>query len=128
MSSMVSALASVQMAQIAQTYSWLRAMSGGKLTQEQVTAGDEIIEKAGLETLPNSLVTNLNLALQGNGIFPKKDMNLFVDLKVSGIRHIWIQAVYRLSGSEQSNIQMARLSEWVIPAHVLKQKNGSKRL
>lgn len=39
-----------QSQQIAQAYSWLRAMSGGKLTQSQVEAGDQIIEKNGLET------------------------------------------------------------------------------
>lgn len=36
--------------QIAQAYSWLRAMSGGKLTQEQVEAGDAIIALNGLPT------------------------------------------------------------------------------
>lgn len=36
--------------QIAQAYSWLRAMSGGKLTQSQVDAGDQVIAKNGLET------------------------------------------------------------------------------
>ncbi|MEX5367395.1 lysozyme [Acinetobacter haemolyticus] len=39
-----------QSQQIAQAYSWLRAMSGGKLTQSQVDAGDQIIAKNGLET------------------------------------------------------------------------------
>lgn len=39
-----------QSQQIAQAYSWLRAMSGGKLTQAQVDAGDQIIAKNGLET------------------------------------------------------------------------------
>ncbi len=34
---------------IAQVYSWLRTMSGGKLTQAQVTAGDQIIDKNGLD-------------------------------------------------------------------------------
>ncbi|RZG47046.1 lysozyme [Acinetobacter wuhouensis] len=37
-----------QSQQIAQAYSWLRAMSGGKLTQEQVDAGDAIIAMNGL--------------------------------------------------------------------------------
>ena len=37
-----------QSQQIAQAYSWLRAMSGGTLTQTQVTAGDTVIEKNGL--------------------------------------------------------------------------------
>ncbi|WP_436872293.1 lysozyme [Acinetobacter haemolyticus] len=39
-----------QSQQIAQAYSWLRSMSGGKLTQAQVDAGDQIIAKSGLET------------------------------------------------------------------------------
>lgn len=38
-----------QSQQIAQAYSWLRAMSGGKLTQEQVVAGDKVIAQQGLE-------------------------------------------------------------------------------
>jgi lysozyme len=37
-----------QSQQVAQAYSWLRAMSGGKLTQEQVDAGDKIIATNGL--------------------------------------------------------------------------------
>lgn len=37
-----------QSEQIAQAYSWLRAMSGGKLTQDQVKAGDAIIATNGL--------------------------------------------------------------------------------
>lgn len=36
--------------QIAQAYSWLRAMSGGTLTADQVIAGDKIIATNGLET------------------------------------------------------------------------------
>lgn len=36
--------------QIAQAYSWLRAMSGGKLTDKQVIAGDKIIATNGLNT------------------------------------------------------------------------------
>ncbi|WOE32197.1 MULTISPECIES: lysozyme [unclassified Acinetobacter] len=34
---------------IAQAYSWLRAMSGGKLTQEQVIAGDKVIAANGID-------------------------------------------------------------------------------
>lgn len=37
-----------QSEQIAQAYSWLRAMSGGKLTRDQVNAGDAIIATNGL--------------------------------------------------------------------------------
>ena len=36
--------------QIAQAYSWLRAMSGGTLTENQVIAGDKIIATNGLNT------------------------------------------------------------------------------
>ncbi|HGW3984063.1 TPA: lysozyme [Acinetobacter baumannii] len=44
-----------QTAQIAATFSWLRAMSGGKLTQDQVTAGDQIIAAVGLDTFAKSI-------------------------------------------------------------------------
>jgi lysozyme len=54
-----------QSQQIAQTYSWLRAMSGGKLSVDQVIAGDQIIAASGLNifaqsigfVLPSSAVT-----------------------------------------------------------------------
>lgn len=42
-----------QSQQIAQAYSWLRAMSGGKLSQAQVDAGDHIIAMNGLPVLAN---------------------------------------------------------------------------
>lgn len=38
---------------IPQAYSWLRAMSGGKLDQKQVTAGDQIIETLGFPVFAN---------------------------------------------------------------------------
>lgn len=38
-----------QSAQIAGAYSWLRAMSGGKLTEAQVQAGDSVIALNGLD-------------------------------------------------------------------------------
>lgn len=38
---------------IAQAYSWLRAMSGGKLTSKQVEAGDSIISMNGIEVFEN---------------------------------------------------------------------------
>lgn len=63
-----------QTQQIAQAYSWLRAMSGGTLTQTQVTAGDAVIEKNGLTVfaqmigfeLPKSRVTGQR-DISGNG-------------------------------------------------------------
>lgn len=42
-----------QSQQIAQAYSWLRAMSGGKLSQDQVNAGDAIITTNGLNVFAN---------------------------------------------------------------------------
>lgn len=42
-----------QSQQIAQAYSWLRAMSGGKLSQDQVIAGDAIIATNGLNVFAN---------------------------------------------------------------------------
>ncbi|CAM4282827.1 lysozyme [Acinetobacter pragensis] len=44
-----------QSQQIAQTYSWLRAMSGGKLSVDQVIAGDQIIATSGLSTFAQSI-------------------------------------------------------------------------
>lgn len=44
-----------QSQQIAQVYSWLRSMSGGKLTVEQVIAGDQIIAASGLSTFAQSI-------------------------------------------------------------------------
>lgn len=50
--------------QIAQAYSWLRAMSGGKLTQEQVEAGDAIIALNGLPTFAKVIGFTLSSATQ----------------------------------------------------------------
>lgn len=52
-----------QSKQIAQAYSWLRAMSGGKLTQAQVIAGDQIIAQSGLETFAKAINYTLNTAI-----------------------------------------------------------------
>lgn len=41
--------------QIAAAFSWLKAMSGGSLTQEQITASDQIIAAVGLETFAKSI-------------------------------------------------------------------------
>lgn len=45
--------------QIAQAFSWLRAMSGGKLTQEQVIAGDQIIAENGLNVFAQLIGFNV---------------------------------------------------------------------
>ncbi|MCF0265466.1 lysozyme [Acinetobacter guillouiae] len=48
-----------QSQQIAQVYSWLRAMSGGKLTQSQVSAGDKIIAINGLNVFAQLIGFNI---------------------------------------------------------------------
>lgn len=52
-----------QSEQIAQAYSWLRAMSGGKLSQEQVIAGDQIIAKNGLDVFAQLIGFEMSTAL-----------------------------------------------------------------
>jgi len=54
-----------QSQQIAQAYSWLRAISGGKLTQAQVDAGDVIIAVNGLEVFSNLIGFKLNTTVTG---------------------------------------------------------------
>lgn len=51
--------------QIAQVYSWLRAMSGGKLTQDQVDAGDAVIAVNGLQTFANLIGFKLDSTITG---------------------------------------------------------------
>ena len=45
---------------IAQAFSWLRAMSGGVLTEKQVVAGDQIIAQQGLDTFNDLIGFNLS--------------------------------------------------------------------
>ncbi|ENW78235.1 hypothetical protein F909_03921 [Acinetobacter sp. ANC 3929] len=54
-----------QSQQIAQAYSWLRAMSGGKLTQDQVIAGDAVIALNGLPTFANLIGFKLDSTITG---------------------------------------------------------------
>ncbi|MGU3313558.1 lysozyme [Acinetobacter sp. M5A5_2a] len=51
--------------QVAQAYSWLRAMSGGKLKKDQITAGDSIIAMNGLETFAQVIGYKLNTSVTG---------------------------------------------------------------
>jgi len=52
-------------AQIAQTFSWLRAISGGTLTQSQVVAGDAIIAASGLSVFADLIGFSLSTAVTG---------------------------------------------------------------
>lgn len=51
--------------QIAQAYTWLRAMSGGKLSQEQVIAGDAVIALNGLEVFAKLIGFKLEKQVTG---------------------------------------------------------------
>ena len=53
-----------QSKQIAQAYSWLRAMSGGKLSSDQVEAGDAIIAMNGLPTFAKVIGFSLTESAQ----------------------------------------------------------------
>jgi lysozyme len=57
--------------QIAATFSWLKTMSGGALTQEQVNASDQIIAAVGLETFAKSINFTLNGASGSRDISAK---------------------------------------------------------
>lgn len=48
-----------QSQQVAQAFSWLRSMSGGKLTRSQVTAGDKIIAINGLNVFAQLIGFNI---------------------------------------------------------------------
>lgn len=54
-----------QSSQVAQAYSWLRSMSGGKLEQSQVIAGDEIIACHGLKTFASLIGYSLSKEVSG---------------------------------------------------------------
>lgn len=49
----------------APVFSWLRSISNGKLTSEQVTAGDLIIDKMGLDVFATSIGFKLTLGVSG---------------------------------------------------------------
>jgi len=51
--------------QIAQAYSWLRAISGGKLSQDQVNAGDKVIAMHGLPVFADIIGFKLNALVSG---------------------------------------------------------------
>lgn len=51
--------------QIAQVFTWLRSLSDGKLTQDQVDIGDELIKSQGLEAFAMLIGYKLNPAVSG---------------------------------------------------------------
>lgn len=62
--------------QIAQTFSWLRAMSGGKLSKNQVTAGDQLIAKAGLDIFAQAIGYNHTSEVTGQWDISEKGYEL----------------------------------------------------
>ncbi len=54
-----------QSQQVAQAYSWLRALSGGKLSNAQVIAGDKVIAMHGLSVFADIIGFKLNALVSG---------------------------------------------------------------
>lgn len=53
------------MTQVAEVFSWLRAMSGGSLTAKQVKAGDSIIASSGLQVFADLIGFTLKTGVTG---------------------------------------------------------------
>lgn len=74
-----------QSQQIAQAFSWLRAISGGKLTQEQVDAGDAVIAVNGLPTFAKLIGFTLDAQIK-NGQFDISDNGYQLIREFEGFR------------------------------------------
>ncbi|WP_336141815.1 lysozyme [Acinetobacter sp. 102] len=98
-----------QSQQVAQVYSWLRAMSGGKLSQSQVMAGDQIIEKNGL---------NVFAKLIGFEI-PKPLVNGQLDISDNGY------AIIRDAEGFRSTAYLDTGGVWTIGFGTIKYPNGT---
>ncbi|WP_111883799.1 lysozyme [Acinetobacter sp. CFCC 11171] len=98
-----------QSQQVAQVYSWLRAMSGGKLSQSQVVAGDQIIEKNGL---------NVFAKLIGFEI-PKPLVNGQLDISDNGY------AIIRDAEGFRSTAYLDTGGVWTIGFGTIKYPNGT---
>jgi lysozyme len=71
-----------QSQQVAQAYSWLRALSGGKLSVEQVIAGDQIIAANGLSIFAQSIGFTLpSLTVTGQWDISEKGYALIRDME-----------------------------------------------
>lgn len=65
-----------QSQQVAQAYSWLRALSGGKLSNTQVIAGDKVIAMHGLPVFANIIGFKLNALVSGLRDISEKGFSL----------------------------------------------------
>lgn len=74
-----------QSQQIAQAFTWLRAMSGGKLTQDQVEAGDAVIAVNGLLIFAKLIGFTLDARIK-NGQFDISDNGYQLIREFEGFR------------------------------------------
>ena len=65
-----------QSQQVAQAYSWLRALSGGKLSNTQVIAGDKVIAMHGLPVFADIIGFKLNALVSGLRDISEKGFSL----------------------------------------------------
>ena len=65
-----------QSQQVAQAYSWLRALSGGKLSNTQVIAGDKVIAMQGLPVFADIIGFKLNALVSGLRDISEKGFSL----------------------------------------------------
>lgn len=95
--------------QIAQAYTWLRAMSGGKLSQEQVIAGDAVIALNGLE------------------VFAKL-IGFKLEKQVTGLRDISANGFALIKESEgfKPNAYLDTGGVWTIGYGTIKYPNGNR--
>jgi len=81
--------------QKAEVFSWLRAMSGGKLTQAQVEAGDRIIAEQGIEIFAQLIGFKLDSKISGqwdiseNGYALIRDSEGFRDKAYRDTGGVW---------------------------------------
>lgn len=100
-----------QSEQIAQTYAWLRAMSGGKLTQDQVNAGDVIITTNGLIVFAKLIGFNLQTSNVVTGLKDISERGLEVIREFEGFRE---------------NAYLDTGGVWTIGFGTIKYPNGTK--
>ena len=68
-----------QSQQVAQAYSWLRALSGGKLSNAQVIAGDKVIAMHGLPVFADIIGFKLNALVSGLRDISEKGFSIIRD-------------------------------------------------
>lgn len=100
-----------QSEQIAQTYSWLRAMSGGKLNQDQVNAGDAIIATNGLTAFAKLIGFNLQTSAVISGLKDISERGFEVIREFEGFRE---------------NAYLDTGGVWTIGFGTIKYPNGTK--